>query len=145
MAEMASQFVGGADEKSLQVADRPRARRDGTLPRRQQDPERLPITTPARLGEVLSRKRLHGSTPGVELVRLRSVTPRGSDGSIDLEDPFALFEQGATEPGPETARSLDRPRSPVRRMLPSEGKHAPSWGEPPSVTGLGRGHRVAGL
>jgi len=69
----------------------------------QQHADGLPVATPAWLGQVLAAQRLAGCWSGVQVIGLGAVAARRAGGTVDLDHPLALLEQGGGEPSPVAA------------------------------------------
>ena len=89
----------------------------------QQDAHRFAVAASPRLGEVFAGQRFAGGADGVEVVGLGAVAAGRSGRPVDLDDPFAVFEQVGGEPGAEAAGALDRPDAPPGGVFVGEREH----------------------
>jgi len=98
---------------------------DGSFPGGEQNPDRFPDATAARLSDMVPGKGFAGGPVGVEHVGLGSVTTCRPSGAVDLHYPFALLQQIGGQHRPEAAGALDGSATTFRIGGPSSdpGEH----------------------
>jgi hypothetical protein len=92
-------------------------------------PQRLPLATLARDGQVLTAQGFAAGPDGVQRVALGAVTAPRALGPVDLNNPLAMGAQDAREPSAIAAGPLQRPAAAARRAFGDQA-------EQPRITGL---------
>lgn len=112
--------MGCVHDECLELADGLGAAHDGALASGHQYPQCFAVAASAGLRQVLPAERLTGRTNRVQVVGLCTVASRRSGGAVDLDDPFARFQQRRGQAGAVTAGSFDGPHAAAVSMLVGE-------------------------
>jgi hypothetical protein len=117
-----SQRLGGGDQQRLELPAAIGGDLDRTSAGKLQHPQRLPLATLARDGQVLTAQGLPAGPDRVQRVALGAVTAPRALGPIDLDHPLALISQEAGQPGAVAAGALQPPAAPARRAFGDQAK-----------------------
>jgi hypothetical protein len=107
---------GAPTISALGLGDGSHPRQDRAAPGGQQHPQRLPLTVPARDGQVVLAKRLVGGPDRVQRVAFGAAAVGWPLGSAHLEDLLAVPGQELRQASTKAASPLDRPAPTARQM-----------------------------
>ena len=139
-AEPLPQRRWSADDQGLELVDRLGTGIHHTAAGGQQDPQRLTVTTGARLGQLLPGQHFPCRSGRVQHIALGAVASGRPLGPVHLDHPLAVVGQQAGQPGTEAARALHRPHSAAWRLTLRQAQQLPVPGGGGRHRGLGQ-HR----
>jgi hypothetical protein len=114
------QFLGGADDQRLELADGGHPSQGGAASGGQQHPQCLPLTPTPWGRQVVLAKSLAGGPDGVQRVALGAAAAGWPLGSGDLQDLLAVLLQEPRKASAEAARSFHRPAATARQLEQGE-------------------------
>jgi hypothetical protein len=124
-AELLAQCFWCVHDQGFELPDGFGAGDDRALAGCEHDAHRFAVAAGAWRGQVVAGQCLAGCANGVQVVGLGAVAACRAGWAVDLDDPFAAFQQMGREPGAEAAGALDGPDAGAGCVLVGECDDAP--------------------